>query len=224
MNSAARTAFRARAFTTAILCVVWSSFASAQDPQPDSCESRGRCIMFITSSKHDGNLGGLVGADGICNTRAAAAGLVGEYQAWLCDGTIGPRSRSTHASVPYVGTNGALIAKNWADLTDGTLSNPINRNESGVQVSLGLDSLPWSYVRSDGECDDATYLSPGSGPCPAFQHCKLNCAEPFRAGWTSASPLAQGGKGDVNQTNRFWTDGVTGLCSTPSERLYCIEQ
>jgi hypothetical protein len=178
--------------------------------------------MFVTSTKHDGNLGGLVGADGICNQRAAAAGLVGEYQAWLCDGTIGPRSRSNHASVPYVATDGAVIAKNWADLTDGSLARGINRDESGVQVALGF--LPWSYVKSDGECDDATYLSPGSGPCPAFQRCKLNCAEPFRAGWTSASPLAQGEKGDANQTNRLWTDGVTGLCSAPKERIYCIEQ
>ena len=223
MNSD-RTAFRARAWATATLCVVLASSVSAQDTRPESCETRGKCIMFVTSTKHDGNLGGLVGADGICNERAAAARLVGEYQAWLCDGTIGPRSRSNHASVPYVATDGAVIAKNWADLTDGSLARGINRDESGVQVSLGLDSLPWSYVRSDGECDDATYLSPGSGPCPAFQRCKLNCAEPFRAGWTSASPLAQGEKGDVNQTNRLWTDGVSGLCSAPSERLYCIEQ
>jgi hypothetical protein len=180
--------------------------------------------MFVTSTTHDGNLGGLVGADGICNARAAAAGLVGEYQAWLCDGSIGPRIRSSHAGVPYVDTLGALIAKNWADLTDGTLARAINRDESGVQVSPVLDSLPWSYVRADGECDDATYLSPGSGPCPAFQRCKLNCAQPFQAGWTSASPLAQGGKGDVKAANGFWTDGVTGLCSSPNERIYCIEQ
>ena len=212
------------ALATATLCVVLASVASAQETHPESCESRGKCIMFVTSSKHDGNLGGLVGADGICNTRAAAAGLVGEYQAWLCDGTIGPRSRSNHASVPYVATDGAVIAKNWEDLTDGSLARGIDRDESGVQVSPVLDSLPWSYVRADGECDDAVYISPGSGPCPAFQRCKLNCAEPFRAGWTSASPLAQGGKGDLNLSNGFWTDGVTGLCSAPKERIYCIEQ
>jgi hypothetical protein len=220
----ARTAFRARALAIATLYVVSASSASAQEPSPESCQTRGRCIMFVTSTKHDGNLGGLVGADGICNARASAAGLVGEYQAWLCDGSIGPRSRSSHSSVPYLTTDGGLIAKNWADLTDGSLARPINRDESGVQVSPVLDALPWSYVRADGECDDAVYISPGSGPCPAFQRCKLNCAEPFRAGWTSASPLAQGGKGDVNLSNGFWTDGVTGLCSVPKERIYCIEQ
>ena len=52
-----------------------------------------------------------------------------------------------------------------------------------------------------------------------------NCAaEGDDHGWTSGSPWAQGAKGDVNTTESWWTDGVTGLCSEPAERIYCIEQ
>lgn len=190
-----------------------------------SCETRGECIMFVTSTSFGGNLGGLAGADSLCNLRAAEAALVGTYQAWLCDGITAPADRSLKASVPYRRTDGALIASNWADLTDGSLANPINRDQHGNDLSATSPFLPWTYVTSAGTCDDETYLSPGSGPCPAFSNCKTNCANNgANNGWTSGSGLAQGSKGDINATNGNWTDGVTGLCSTPAERIYCIEQ
>jgi hypothetical protein len=190
-----------------------------------SCQTRGQCRMFVTGITTTGSIGGLAGADIICNNQAASAGLVGTYQAWLCDGVTAPANRSFHATVPYRRTDGALIANNWADLTDGSLANPINRTESGLNVSAASPFLPWTFVTTAGTCDNETYLSPGSGPCPAFSNCKLNCANNGgNNGWTSGSGFAQGSKGDVNATNGNWTDGVTGLCSTPHERIYCIEQ
>src|SRR5262249_42934796 len=39
--------------------------------------------VFVTSTTHDGNLGGLDGADAICASLAANAGLSGTYKAWL---------------------------------------------------------------------------------------------------------------------------------------------
>lgn len=190
-----------------------------------SCETRGECLMFVTSTNSGGNLGGLAGADATCNARAAAASLVGTYQAWLCDGVTAPADRSHKATVPYRRTDGALIANNWADLTDGSLSNPINRNEFGADVSASAPFLPWTYVTTAGTCDTDTYLSPGSGPCPAFSNCKRNCAnDGANNGWTSSSGFVQGSKGDINATGGNWTDGASGLCSTPTERIYCIEQ
>lgn len=192
---------------------------------PCSCITRGECLIFVTSTTSGGNLGTLSGADSICKLRASLAGLVGNYQAWLCDGVTAPADRSVQATVPYRRTDGALIALDWADLTDGSLANPINRNEFGGDLSATSPFLPWTYVTSAGTCDNETYLSPGSGPCPAFMNCKSNCAsDGGNNGWTSSSGLAQGSKGDINATNGNWTDGVTGLCSTPVERIYCIEQ
>jgi hypothetical protein len=192
---------------------------------PCSCQTRGQCKMFVTGTTTSGNINGLAGADNLCQQRAAIAGLVGTYQAWLCDGVTSPATRSFHATVPYRRTDGALIANSWTDLTDGSIANPINRSESGGDLSGTSPFLPWTFVTTAGTCDNETYLSPGSGPCPAFTNCKMNCAKNGgNNGWTSSSGFVQGSKGDINATNGNWTDGVTGLCSTPQERIYCIEQ
>jgi hypothetical protein len=170
-------------------------------------------------------MGGLAGADATCNARAAAGGLTGTFQAWLCANGVSPATRSTHATVNYRRTDSTLIASNWADLTDGNILNPINVDEFGNDVSASAPFLPWTYVNTAGGCDNETYLSPGFGPCPAFSNCPTNCANDGAGnGWTSSSGFAQGSKGDINATGANWTDGVTGLCSTPAERIYCIQQ
>jgi hypothetical protein len=190
-----------------------------------SCQQRGKCTMFVTSTSQSGAMGGLAGADGICNGLAQHAGLPGRYQAWLCDGVTAPIDRSLHATVPYVRTDGGIIARGWTDLTDGFIDLPINRDEFGNDVSTLAPFLPWTNVTTSGACDRDEYVSPGSGPCPAFSKCPLNCADDgANNGWTTSSLWAQGAKGDVNFTDHNWTDSVTGLCSVPPERIYCIEQ
>ncbi len=190
-----------------------------------SCQITGFCRMFVTSTSSGGSMGGLGGADATCNARAAAGGLPGTYQSWLCANGNSPATRSTHATVPYRRTDGATIANNWTDLTDGNIAAAINRDEFGNDVSASSPFLPWTYVNTAGGCDNETYLSPGSGPCPAFSNCPTNCANDGGGnGWTSNSGFVQGSKGDINATNGNWTDGVTGLCSTPAERIYCIQQ
>ena len=42
--------------------------------------------VFISSLEHNGNFGGLVGADHFCQDLADGAGLAGDYKAWLSDG------------------------------------------------------------------------------------------------------------------------------------------
>jgi hypothetical protein len=56
-------------------------------PVPAACNP---CKVFVTSTVHDGNLGGLAGADAICNSLASDAGLPGTYKAWLSDGFNSP--------------------------------------------------------------------------------------------------------------------------------------
>jgi len=48
---------------------------------PPSCTR----IVFATSTLQNGNLGGLAGADQICQEHADAAGLLGSFKAWLSD-------------------------------------------------------------------------------------------------------------------------------------------
>ena len=49
---------------------------------PPLTTGRGK-FVFVTSTTHTGDLGGIAGGDGICNDRAADAGLPGVYKAWL---------------------------------------------------------------------------------------------------------------------------------------------
>src|SRR5690606_31062308 len=53
---------------------------------------------FVTSQAYKGDLGGLEGADSICNELAADAGLPGTYVAWLSISTTDARSRLGDAS------------------------------------------------------------------------------------------------------------------------------
>ena len=103
-------------------------------------------LVFITSLTFTGNLGSLAGADAICNSLAAAAGLPGTYMPWLAGAGVGPVTRFTHATEPYVRVDGVPIANDWADLIDGALLAPINVTETGATVSTNV----WTNVNSTG--------------------------------------------------------------------------
>jgi hypothetical protein len=182
--------------------------------------------MFVTSVSQSGDMSGIHGADETCNSRARIAGLPGHYQAWLCDGVDSPASRSTQATVPYTRTDGTPIAKDWGDLIDGEIDASISFDESGHDVWAVDPFLPWTNVEYDGTCTGDTYLSPGTGPCPAATYCPKTCAADGQPGWTTSSLLAQGAKGDIHFTSSRWTHSpeATALCSVPPERIYCIEQ
>lgn len=161
--------------------------------------------VFVTSTQYSTNLGGVAGADSICQTRATAAGLSGTFKAWIADGndSSAPATRFTHASVPYglTGTYGPQIADNWADLIDGTLDNPINLDEFGSSVAFGnvLTNVSINGTRKGGD------------------HCSA---------WSSTSSSFKSVTGSVSNTNSWWTDqGFSSFCSfSTNKRLFCFEQ
>jgi hypothetical protein len=77
-----------------------------------------------------------------CTALADLAGLTGTFCPWLAtqDGT--PAERFTKDG-KFVNTMGNLVANSWADLTDGTLQNPIEYTQDGSRVTYfvrtGLD-------------------------------------------------------------------------------------
>jgi len=83
--------------------------------------------IFATKGVWNGNLGGLTGADAKCQTEAELEDYDGTWKAIL--GTskrneiIHPKDRIP--DVQIVNTLGHIVAKNKADLLDGTISNPI---------------------------------------------------------------------------------------------------
>ena len=139
-----------------------------------------------------GDLGGLTGADSKCQGLANAANLGGTWAAWLSTSTVAAKDRIPDIMYVRVGDE-ATVATSKADLTDGTLSNPINSNENGVVFS----TLVWTGTLLTGLKDANT------------------CND-----WTSASGYGQ--RGWTTFSNTAWTQGGNADCAT-TLGIYCFE-
>ena len=93
----------------------------------DGYNSRTRHTVFITSARYFGDMGGLSGADTICQNAATAAGLSGTWKAILSDSTTSAESRlNFNGGIIYNNAaTPAIIANDKADLFDGTIANEI---------------------------------------------------------------------------------------------------
>lgn len=172
---------------------------NANDPDTDNDgleDGDDTLPVFVTSTTLDGDLGGLVGADGTCNALASAAGLNGDYVAWLSTAAADARDRIDDR--PYFGSDRQLIATDLADLTDGTLRSPFVLNEVGA---AGPTSA-WTGTQSDGR---ATSFG--------------RCSE-----WTSASSAETGAAGSGMFTTSLWTAAGAGVgCNAANfVGLYCF--
>lgn len=164
---------------------------------PPPCGKGGPCLAFLTSSVHGGELGGLSGGDTICNQRASAAGLPGNYRAWLSDSVNSPATRFTQNPGPYVLPNGVRIANTWADMIDDSLLAPLNVMEDGG-VQAGMTNV-WTGTSGTGK--------------QAAYHCD---------GWTNT--FAFGGVyGRADATNSGWSVAGAFTCGS-GYRLYCFQQ
>jgi hypothetical protein len=166
-------------------------------------------VVFLTNAiTIGGSVGGLAGADAICQAEATAAGLDGVFMAWLSDGVDSPSTRFTRAG-PYILVDGTTVASSWGDLTDGALEAAIRLNAAGVEpVAPGgcpLSSVPvWTATAPDG--------TPGGTSCGA---------------WTGGGATYPG---MATSTTATWTQGGSlyscnfGCNSDQGGRLYCFEQ
>lgn len=172
--------------------------------------------VFVTSDAYSGNLGGLAGADAICQDLATGASLDGVYKAWLSSTTTSAASRLTHVFVPYVLVNGVVVADGWDGLTSGTLLVPINVNEKGGPPPIlaspcggTSESVVWTSTATSG----ALGTTQGA-----------TCDD-----WASSGPTSGAILGYADRTDSAWTDGCalqgedSTICSS-NAALYCIEQ
>lgn len=159
--------------------------------------------VFITSATVTGNLGGIAGADALCNSLAAASSLPGTYKAWLSDGTSSPATTFTKNYSYLLPDGTTIVAYSWADLIDGTLASYIDQNESGSGVTNVL-------VMTNTNTDGTTIVD---AACQNF---------------TSDSEDEYLGLGinDGVGSSADWTTYATGPCLSTfySYRLYCFEQ
>ncbi len=151
-------------------------------------------FVFVTSTTGTGNLGGVAGADGRCVTLAKAAGLGGNWAAWL----------STFPSVnagervgggPWFLVNGTPVAASPIDLTIHALSHALDHDENGKTV--GADFV-WT----------GTLAGRGTS---------VDCAA-----WSVDVGRERGDVGNSSLSDREWSQSDTNDCSS-LRHLYCFE-
>lgn len=165
---------------------------------PRRCGEGAPCTVFVTSTTHNGNLGGLAGADALCNQRASAAGLPGTYKAWLSTSTSAVLDRFTRNPGPYVRVDGTPIADSWADLTDASLLAPINRTEFNQAPS---STFVWTSTYDDG-------MWSGN-----------NCFS-----WTYDGTEEVSWPGNNSRTDDDWADAGSARVCNELAHLYCFQQ
>ncbi|PRQ04919.1 DUF4215 domain-containing protein [Enhygromyxa salina] len=123
-------------------------------------------LAFATSTTHTGDLGGLAGADAICNMLAQDAGLPGTYMAWLSTVDESPATRFTQSTVPYVLPDANQVADDWADLIDGSLDFAVARTETGaMSVNTAVMCGGSARLARTGTTEFGT---PGASTCLDF--------------------------------------------------------
>jgi hypothetical protein len=184
-------------------------------------------IVFVSSAKFTGNLGGVAGADAKCKQLAEAAGLLGSYKAWLSDKTSSPAATFTRWNGQYVLVDGTEVASNWQGLTEDFHLAPINITETGQDAG---ESLVWTNTGASG--------GPGPCPCPAKSEEYEGIIErrpEVRDGscqnWTSSNgDLYDGVAGNSSAQGHHWTTFIlspTGAQIADCDellRLYCFQQ
>ncbi|MEZ4385148.1 MAG: DUF4215 domain-containing protein [Nannocystaceae bacterium] len=171
------------------------------DACSNSCEPGGLRV-FVTKATFNGNLGGIAGADAKCTTAATAADLGGAWRAWL-SANEDANSPSARFDGPkdqaFYRVDNVKIADDWADLTDGSLDAPIDRDEFGE--TLGGTARVWSNVDPDASNE-------GTVDCNT---------------WSSNASWRSGNIGSRNLGDSRWTSDGSRNCDS-GRRLYCFEQ
>jgi len=149
--------------------------------------------VFVTSTTHNANFGGLAGADLACANLAVAAGLVGKWAAWLSVQN-GPHAANRVTGVgPWSLLSGEVVATTKAQLVSGTLAHAIDHDEKGTIVVGGR---AWT----------------GTGTTGLYE--TNDCDK-----WTNG---ADGRVGDGSSTTGTWTSAGVDGCGQ-LRRLYCFE-
>ena len=178
-----------------------ASCGSPAGGSPVDGVSTGEHRVFVTSQQKNGNLGGLAGADSLCQSSAIAAGLSRTYKAIMSDATTNAKDRLSLLGAVYIfesATSRQKVVDLGVDLWDSTLLRPIDRDESFNNYS----GQAWSGTQSEGTVGIAT-----------------NCNS-----WASNSSGVSGTVGDsAFSDDRYIELGVDQTCDSVRP-IYCISQ
>ena len=142
------------------------------DEYADNCYPTCRAptmLIFVSSERYNGDLGGIEGADAKCQALAKAAKISGTFKAFLSTSQALPGERIIQSPGRYVLRNKVAIANNFSQLASGVLLAPIDITEKYDQVvehpvkdALDLDYLIWTGHLAAGQnppdytCNDWT--------------------------------------------------------------------
>lgn len=159
--------------------------------------------VFLSTNKYTGGaVGGVAGAHDKCQADANAAGLSGQYLAWISDDTFSPATDFVQSTLPYQLVTGDVIADDWADLIVAPLQHGIIYDANGDLYSgEAWAALAWTGTNTDGT---------------KMPH---NCN-----GWTNNTADGDTGKAVLSSNfPTFWTRSGKGACDA-QRFLYCFEQ
>jgi hypothetical protein len=155
---------------------------------------------FVTSELRTGNLGGVTGADALCNSLAAGASLGGSWKAFLATAGVDGKTRLNDVGPWYDVDRTHKLFNNKAEFRIG--AQAVIRTETGATVTGNA----WTGALPDSTADS------------------LNCGN-----WRREDADTQGTVGAPSQTLKkadAWMilRGVAApTCATPA-RVYCFEQ
>jgi hypothetical protein len=174
-----------------------TSGATSNDTEDTGLE-HGPNVVFVTSTQHRPSaLGGLEGADAICQMRADAAGLDGTYRAWLSTSDTDAKNRLAGAR-GWVRPDGSPFARDLAQIVAGGFYYPPMLDEHGA--------VPSTWRVWTGTLGDGTAL--------AFEgH--------FCQDWTDDDPGTSALQGELDAGPGWWSDRFIVPCDDAA-RLYCF--
>lgn len=138
--------------------------------------------VFVTSTEHNGNLGGLAGGDAICNTLAGALG--GKWVAWLSGGGQSAANRLSAGGPWYLVDGKTLVFASKAALSTSGPTAALSMDEKGATHSAGR---AWTGTSQAGQ--------------PLAENC---------GGWVYSAALI-GAWGDITSTVA-WSKANTQSC------------
>ena len=176
----------------------------------DGCSQkcvRDAMFVFVTDQAFPADLGGLDGADKICQQTATGAGLSGTYRAWLSNDTLPAVGRITGGLLPYLRLDGAKVASSKGAIISGVaqkLQVPIRVTEKKDELlklsACGSEDAVWTGTNAVGA-----------------QVMGANCGN-----WNDVDSPVMAVGGSLQATTGMWTQGCELACNGGA-RLYCFE-
>ena len=195
----------ARTMTLSRTCAVGGAVSTTAD----AIEVNRPMYVFISSVSYDGNLGGLTGADNLCNSLGAAGTLSGPLnKTWKAllskttGGVVNAKDRFVWTG-PMFDLNGVMVTRDpsaWPWIDAGANSE-IGVNESGGGPD---DSYVWTGSTVNG-------VTRGAG---------FDCND-----WSDATGAFDGWSGETsNFPSSSWFDSFGNGCGDTWFGLYCVSE